>query len=146
MSNNLSTAEQIAERIRAQQALEAIDKVAKTGLYQQTSSGADIITGDDGRDRDDKKYRHDTSGPKKEGRDAIFMFPESYNQLRKELHDHWPNLWAAVSWRMAYRAEEFVEQMNAALDVAVVFDTEKVDFISTTYLNLLRKKRGVSPI
>lgn len=136
--------QQIAESIRINKILEDADKVRKAGLYNTTVSGAPIISGSES-DRDEKDRRHTFDATRKvEGRDAYYFFPESYNALRKELAEHWPELWATVGWRMANRAEEFVEQMNAALDVAVVFDTEKVDFISSTYLKLLRKKRGVS--
>lgn len=75
----------------------------------------------------------------------IYMFPESYNQLRKELVEHWPHTWAQVSWAMAYKAEDFVATMNEALDMKLQFDTGKVEAICLEYLNALRKLRGVSP-
>lgn len=134
----------IEESIRANQILEDADKIRKAGLYNTTVSGAPILSADPSQ-VDKGIYKHKWEPNKVKNFDEkIFMFPESYNELRKELHNHWPELWAIVSWRMAHRAEEFVEQMNAALDLAVVFDTEAVDFISTTFLNALRKKRGLS--
>ena len=138
---------EIEESIRANKILEDADKVRKAGLFNTTIDGFPIITGSDS-DRDDKLHRHDFDPARskaKHGRDAFYFFPESFNELRKELTSgHWENLWAVVGWRMAHRAEEFVECMNEALDLAVVFDTEKVDFISRTYLNELRKRRGAA--
>jgi hypothetical protein len=74
----------------------------------------------------------------------IYMFPDSFNALRAEIHDHWPTLWALVSWRMANNAPEFVDVMNDALDLNVIFDTEQVGAICDTFLTALRKKRGLS--
>jgi hypothetical protein len=133
----------IEESIRANQILEDADKVRKAGLYNTTVDGKDIRSAGPGQ-LDSGIYKHSLDGKEKNFDQKIFMFPESYNQLRKELVENWPNLWALVAWRMANRAEEFVEIMNDALDVAVVFDTEAVDFICSTYLSLLRKKRGLS--
>jgi len=109
-----------------------------------TADGKPIISGDDS-DIDEKKHRHDYDGKPKHGQEAIFMFPESYNELRRELVTHWSaTIWPQVAWRMAFRAEEFVETMNEILGVAVVFDTAKVDFICRTYLEILRNKRGAA--
>jgi len=74
----------------------------------------------------------------------IYMFPESYNELRKELVAHWPTLWQLVGWPMAYAANIFVEEMNKALDLEVVLDSSRVDAICTEYLQALWKKRGVT--
>ena len=88
---------------------------------------------------------HDTKDSHKKNFDQkIYMFPESYNALRTELMAHWPSLWALVSWRMAYRAEEFVEQMNDALGMAIIFDTEKVAWICEEYYKKLRSLRRLS--
>jgi len=134
----------VEEARKQNQLLEDADKVRKAGLYNQTVGGRDILSASPSQ-LDKGKYRHDYDPNSKRNFDEkIFMFPESYNALRKELHDNWPNLWALVGWRMAHRAEEFVEYMNDALDLAVVFDTEAVDFICTTYLNALKKKRGAA--
>lgn len=76
--------------------------------------------------------------------EKIYMFPESYNMLRQELYEHWPNLWRVVGWPMAFAANVFVENMNEALDLRVVLDSSKVDAICTEYLQALWKKRGVT--
>lgn len=80
----------------------------------------------------------------------IYMFPESYNQLRKELHDYWPNLWAGVSWPMAFAANMFVERMNEALDMTIQFDSGKVDFICESFLvklqDLRKKQIGLAEL
>jgi hypothetical protein len=121
---------------------EAVERQSRTTLFQKTVDGRDIITGTEA-DRDAIGYRHEMDGKPKHGRDAIFFFPESFNALRKELYENWPKLWAVVGWRMANRAEEFVEGMNAALDIAVMFDTEKVDFISRTFYDSIKGKPAV---
>lgn len=72
----------------------------------------------------------------------IYMFPESYNELRKELSTNWPTLWQAVGWPMAYASNMFVSIMNEALDLDVQLDSEKVDAICTEYLQALWKRRG----
>lgn len=78
----------------------------------------------------------------------IFMFPESYNELRKELHDHWPSLWNKVQWSMAFDAELFVELMNRNLDgvykVALVTSERELEIshICSTFLKELRRRRG----
>jgi hypothetical protein len=138
--------QQIADTIAANEALEAADKVAKSGLYSKTTSGMDIRSASP-TELDSGLYKHGFEGKaaeKKNFDEKIFMFPESYNALRRELSTFWPTLWQQVQWKMANRAEEFVEDMNAACDVAVVFDTSAVDFISKTYLARLRTMRGVS--
>ena len=113
-------------------------------MPSQADGSSGIILPWDDPQRDSKLYRHDLSGPKKSGRDAIFLFPENYNLLRQELSTYWESsIWPVVAWRMAYRPEEFVEEMNNFLGLRVEFDTEKVDFISKTYLDALRSKRGV---
>lgn len=78
--------------------------------------------------------------------EKVYLFPESYNALRVELHDNWPHLWKAVGWYMAFDAITFVEQMDAALDTKTTFDSFKVDAICKKYLDLLREKRGLSPL
>lgn len=75
--------------------------------------------------------------------EKVYMFPESFNALRRELYENWPNLWLAVGYFMAMDASRFIELMDAALDTKTTFDTAKVDAISKKYLNLLRAKRGV---
>lgn len=76
----------------------------------------------------------------------IYMFPESYNALRKELIHEWPVYWVAVQWHMAFDAAGFVSMMNVICDRNIQFDTQKVDATCKEFLNSLRKKRGVSPL
>lgn len=73
----------------------------------------------------------------------IYLFPPMYNELRRELHDHWPQLWALTAWRMAYKAEEFVEYLNSATDLNLVVDSESVDWTCEQYLTKLRQMRGL---
>lgn len=93
--------------------------------------------------RDEKLYRHSgiSSDKHKPFSDKIFMFPPEYNALRRELDIYWPQLWAITQWSMAYKAEDFVSVMNEALDMAIVFDTEKVAFICRSFLEELQRRR-----
>lgn len=76
----------------------------------------------------------------------IFMYPESYNQLRKELcHPFHARLWKKVQWFMAFDFPLFVENMNRELDLRVYFEAD-LDGVCTIYLNELRKKRGPDAI
>jgi hypothetical protein len=64
--------------------------------------------------------------------------------LRREMMDYWPNLWQQVGYVMAHKAEDFVAGMNAALDMKLQLDGNKVDATCTAYLNELRRLRGLS--
>ena len=84
--------------------------------------------------------------------DKVFMFPESFNELRKELMLHWPNLWADPrgSWAMAFDMAMFIEFMNEKLgnpfvgSVVVDGDEKFCDMVCSTFLKELRKRRGES--
>lgn len=78
--------------------------------------------------------------------DKVYLFPESFNALRKEMFENWPGLFEAVGHAMAFDAIRFIELMDAALDTKTTFDSDKVDAISKKYLNLLRNKRGISSL
>jgi hypothetical protein len=99
---------------------------------------------------DDVRYRHEDYDPeaaKKKNFDRkIYMFPESYNALRKELMTHWPHTWQGCQWYMANNAQQFVAYMNDALNLKVQFDSAKVDSICKTFLDELRTSRGVSKL
>lgn len=89
---------------------------------------------------------HKLVDPKANFDQKIYMFPESYNALREELYNHWPNLWELVSWCMAFQAEDFVAIMNGALDMKLQVDGNKVDATCQAYLDALRAKRGLSKL
>lgn len=79
--------------------------------------------------------------------EKVYYMPESYNALRIEMYEHWQDtVWPAASWFMAFDAVQFVEVMDLILDTKTTFDTAKVDGICKKYLDLLRIKRGVSPL
>ena len=78
--------------------------------------------------------------------EKIYWMPESYNALRRELHENWPTLFARVGYAMAFDAPMFIEMMDAALDTKTGFDSDRVDATCKKYLDLLRIKRGVSPL
>lgn len=95
---------------------------------------------------DDAKTLEQDGAEKRNFDQKIYMFPESYNALRRELVEHWPEIWPLVGWYMGNNGPQFVEAMNAGLQVKLQFDTNKVDSICKTYLNILRKQRGVSEL
>jgi hypothetical protein len=68
--------------------------------------------------------------------------PESYNQLRKELHDNWPLLWKKVQWYLAFDWPLFIENMNKLLDVEVSGNQEVAD-VCTAYLQILHSKKSI---
>jgi hypothetical protein len=78
--------------------------------------------------------------------ELLYFFPESYNALRKELIENWPNLWAATGYNMAFNAGQFVHDMNDATGLRIQYDTQKVDATCTAFLNELRSLRGLSPL
>lgn len=73
----------------------------------------------------------------------VFMFPDSFNNLRKELIDNWPALWVKVQWAMAFDAELFVEMMNKELYTKLPQGAD-CDQWCSKYLKLLRAKRGAA--
>jgi hypothetical protein len=77
----------------------------------------------------------------------VYMFPESYNALRRELEEYFPNLWnSPVQWAMWANAQLFIQIMDEALDTVTQFDSANVDGICKKYLDELRKKRGLLPL
>lgn len=76
--------------------------------------------------------------------EKIYMFPESYNALRRELHENYPNLFDIVGHAMAFDAVIFIELMDEALDMKTTWDSAKVGAICHRYWNELRAKRGLS--
>lgn len=80
----------------------------------------------------------------------VFMFPEEYNELRKELMLNWPELWKnwRCQWAMAFDAEIFVEFMNTKLNgvyrIAMATDDKQkeIGYICGTFLKELRRLRG----
>lgn len=90
---------------------------------------------------------HDTEDSDKKNFDQkIYWFPESYNALRRELAENWPEIWQQIGWYMAHNPQEFVSGMNWLLGMSVQFDTTKVGSICLAFLNKLRGLRGVSSI
>jgi len=68
--------------------------------------------------------------------------PESYNALRKELHDNHPALWKKVQWFLAFDWPLFIEHMNNLLAMQVPFQLS-VDEVCTIYLTVLKNKSGI---
>jgi hypothetical protein len=104
----------------------------------------------------DKQQQHDYAGEEAAKRknfdQKIYMFPESFNALRKELFEHWPTLFMQVNPEtgtslahdMVNNAVQFVGTMNGALDLTVQMDSDNIDAICRTFLDELRVKRGLS--
>lgn len=78
--------------------------------------------------------------------EKVYMMPESFNALRRELYENWPRLFALVGHAMAFDAVRFLELMDGALDTKTTFDSQKVDGTCKKYLDLLRAKRGLAPL
>jgi hypothetical protein len=124
-----------------------IPSLAKTLLAESEKQGSELTPVQDAGKFDSGNFAHTDQTnyaeiAKRNFDQKIYMFPESYNALRRELHEYWPHLWSYVSWAMANRAELFVERMNDALDLKVNFDSQKVDAICTIYLDALQTTRN----
>lgn len=85
----------------------------------------------------------------------IYLFPESFNALRRELEENYPTFFfdpnpefqgKSAGWCMVYDAPTFVAMCNGALDMLVQFDTNNVDGICKQFLDGFRKLRGVSAL
>ena len=113
-------------------------------LRQEASFKPQIIAGPD--DTGIHAHKPLVDADKKHVSEKLYFFPESYNALRREISEHWPDLWMLVGYNMAYKAEDFVATMNDALDLKVQFDGNKVGVTCSLYLNALRKLRGLTAI
>ena len=100
-----------------------------------------------------KHQQHDIENSKQKNFDQkVYLFPESFNALRRELEDHWPSLFHTVNPEtgmslavaMVFDAAQFIGTLNGALDLAEMYDTGNVDGICKKFLNELRVKRGLS--
>lgn len=99
-------------------------------------------------------YAGDEAAKKKNFDQKIYMLPESFNALRRELHENWRTLFYAVNPEtgtslghdMAFNAPQFIGILNGVLNLQVQLDSDNVEEICNTFLNALRKKRGVSAI
>jgi hypothetical protein len=104
----------------------------------------------------DKQQQHDYAGEeaakKKNFDQKIYMFPESFNALRRELVDYWPMFFMQVNPEtgtslahdMVHNAPQFIGTMNGALDLTVQMDSDNIAAICSTFLDALRVKRGLS--
>jgi hypothetical protein len=100
------------------------------------------------------EYSGDSAAKQKNFDQKVYLFPESFNALRRELEDNWPNLFnefnpeigMSIGYAMAFNSEVFIGAMNGALDMAEQYDSGNVDAICKAFLNALRAKRGVSKL
>lgn len=84
----------------------------------------------------------------------IYLFPESFNALRRELEENWQEFFIEVNldvgmspaYAMVFDAAKFVGMCNGFFDLMIQFDSESVDGICKEILDAARKKRGVSPL
>ena len=96
---------------------------------------------------DDSVHKHDLSIDRTQEHISkkVYMFPDSYNALRVELHDYWPTLWnGGAGYLMAFDGPAFIELMNQSLDLMIQFDSDNVDGMCKKILDELRVKRGMS--
>ena len=97
-------------------------------------------------------YVSDADSKRKNFDQKKYLFPESFNALRRELEANWPILFneinpdtgTALCYDMVFNAPQFIGTLNGALDLTVQFDTGNIDNICKTFLNALRVKRGLS--
>lgn len=84
----------------------------------------------------------------------IYLFPEEFNALRRELEENWNEFFTTVSpldgtspaWCMIYNAPQFLGFCNGFTGLAVQFDSQNVAGICKEFLNAFRKLRGISAI
>lgn len=73
----------------------------------------------------------------------VYMMPESFNALRRELQANYPTLWQYVQGDMAWNSQRFIHKMDEALGTVTQFDSANVDGICKRFLDKLRAKRGL---
>jgi hypothetical protein len=125
------------------------EELARTQYGEETTGGDKQLASSQ-----QHNYTDDVAAKKKNFDEKIYMFPESFNALRKELTDHWPVFFSSVkpgqemsvAYAMVYDAPTFIGMMNDALDMQVQMDSDNVSEICHTFLNGLRKLRGLSAI
>lgn len=86
--------------------------------------------------------------------EKVYLFPESFNALRRELEENWQTFFIEVNmdvglspaYAMVFDAPKFVGMCNGFFDLMIQFDSESVDGICKEILDAARKKRGVSPL
>jgi hypothetical protein len=84
----------------------------------------------------------------------IYLFPEEFNALRRELEENWPHFFTSVNpldgtspaWCMVFNAPQFVGYCNGATGLDLQFDSNNVAGICKAFLNAFRKMRGISSI
>lgn len=99
-------------------------------------------------------YVDDATSKRRSFDQKVYLFPESFNALRRELQENYKNFFESVNpevgvspaWAMVHDAAQFIGLMNGAFDCVEQMDSENVDGICKVFLNAARKKRGVSPL
>lgn len=99
-------------------------------------------------------YSEDPLKKKKNFDEKVYLFPEEFNALRRELEENWltffvtvnPELRVSPAWAMVHDAPKFLGLMNGALDMDMQLDTGNVAGVCLKYLNKLRSMRGVSSV
>ena len=71
----------------------------------------------------------------------LYVYPESFNQLRKQLSEDHEDLWVKVSWDMANNPMDFILTMNEELDCVCVPEMG-VEAVCTRYLQALKLRVG----
>lgn len=141
MSNSKNTNPNPSIQVTGSKEVEAAKRIIREGDEQVASYKPQQVV-----DGIDTVQTDVTNSERKNFDEKIYMFPESYNALRRELYEEWPEIWPLVGWYMANNAQMFVNLMNEGTGLKLQFDTSKVESICLTYLNFLRNKRGVSNI
>lgn len=101
---------------------------------------------DTGKDANDPTNSLVKAKPEDHISKKVYMMPESFNALRRELEAQYPTLWQYVQGDMAWNAQRFIHKMDEALGTVTQFDSANVDGICKRFLDKLRSKRGLSPL
>jgi hypothetical protein len=72
------------------------------------------------------------------------IFPESFNQLRKQLYENHRDLWAKVGYNMLHNQLQFLTDMNAELDVFTLPEMG-INEVCEKYLAALAKRQSGRP-
>jgi hypothetical protein len=97
----------------------------------------------------------DDRTPKNAGFDQkIYLFPEEFHALRRELEENWRDFFHTVNplsgtspaYCMVYDAPQFIGYCNGMTGLTVQLDTGDVAGTCKKFLNAFRKLRGVGEI
>lgn len=126
--------------------------------YKQRLRELEKTSPDPDRPGDDSKLppnqRHNPARKNDNIDKKVYLFPESFNALRRELDENWreffhtvnPTSGTSPAWCMVFDAAQFIGYCNGFTGLSLQMDSENVDGICKTFLNAFRSMRGVGAI